>query len=392
MMTKTKKLLVLLGMVVVYAMFIISGFMSQWRRIVHDQGTFLIAGDTYNRGEINETHQQDSNRTYKRILYWTPYFNSDDFRFGFGHEAFVERGCAVSDCEATADRGLIGEVDVVLIHTPLVDEMPPRPLPHQTYVMIQDEPHMANSHVLMPAMADYFNLTMTYRHDSDITIQYAHEIRNVAFSELVDVDPKTRPKSVVWVVSHCETPSRRELYVAELAKHIDVDIYGECGTLTCPKKNNTYCREMYEQNYRFYLSFENDVCQDYVSEKLYHPLKYKIIPIVYGGADYDTRTPRNSVININDYPNPKDLADYLHSLTENRTAYNEYFKWKRSGIWYDLNPYLRMANGICRLCEILHDKQYIYRDYRDLKTWWVDGSCNTSAMDSMTSTWSNNII
>jgi hypothetical protein len=244
----------------------------------------------------------------------------------------------------------------------------------------------------MPAMADYFNLTMSYRKDSDITIRYAHEKRNVAFSELVDIDPKERPKSIVWVVSHCETPSKREIYVTELMKYIDIDVYGACGTYSCPKKNNTYCRAMYEQTYRFYLSFENDVCKDYVSEKLYHPLKYKIIPIVYGGADYAEASPRNSVINIHDYPNPKDLAAHLRHLTENRTAYNAYFKWKRSGISYDLNPYVRMAKGFCRLCEILHDDKYIYKDYSDMKTWWMNGSCDTSAMETMMTTWSNSTI
>ena len=33
-----------------------------------------------------------------------------------------------------------------------------------------------------------------------------------------------RPKLVVWVVSHCETHSRREFYVKKLRRHIQVRI------------------------------------------------------------------------------------------------------------------------------------------------------------------------
>ena len=35
-----------------------------------------------------------------------------------------------------------------------------------------------------------------------------------------------KPKHVAWLVSHCTTSSKREEYVAEMRKYIDVDIYG----------------------------------------------------------------------------------------------------------------------------------------------------------------------
>ena len=71
------------------------------------------------------------------------------------------------------------------------------------------------------------------------------------------------------MVSHCGTNNHREEYVKELQKHIGVDIYGQCGNLTCPRQNEgrwvsgPVCYEMIGKKYKFYLSFENSFCKDY---------------------------------------------------------------------------------------------------------------------------------
>ena len=36
-------------------------------------------------------------------------------------------------------------------------------------------------------------------------------------------------KLVFWLVSHCKSDNKREEYVKQLQKHINVDIYGGCG-------------------------------------------------------------------------------------------------------------------------------------------------------------------
>ena len=54
---------------------------------------------------------------------------------------------------------------------------------------------------------------------------------------------------------------------------------------------------MLETNYRFYLSFENSLCKDYVTEKFFKPMKYDVIPIVFNGADFKSYPPPHSAIN-----------------------------------------------------------------------------------------------
>jgi hypothetical protein len=41
-----------------------------------------------------------------------------------------------------------------------------------------------------------------------------------------------KTKDAVWIVSNCNTPSKREKYVKEMQKIINVDIFGRCGKLT----------------------------------------------------------------------------------------------------------------------------------------------------------------
>ncbi|KAK2143723.1 hypothetical protein LSH36_817g00001 [Paralvinella palmiformis] len=130
---------------------------------------------------------------------------------------------------------------------------------------------------------------------------------------------------------------------------------------------------MFERNYKFYLAFENNICTDYYTEKLLNPLEHEIVPIVFGGADYEHGFPQGSLINVVDFPNPKDLAHYLRTMTEEQ--YNGCLQWKASyRVLY--------ANDDCVLCELLHDSAYTRGEQilppsygGNYSKWWND-SCH----------------
>jgi alpha-1,3-fucosyltransferase len=179
------------------------------------------------------------------------------------------------------------------------------------------------------------------------------------------------------MVSNAAAPSQRMQYVTELQKHVAVDIYGKLGNLECkcPHHNcpldDEVCVEMMERNYKFYLSFENNVCKDYVTEKLWKVLNYKIIPIVLGGSNYAEMMPKKSYINVRDYESAEQLANYLKYLDQNETAYAEYFEWQR---YFRSN--VDFSTAFCHLCQSLHEDS-TPKVYGDMGKWWdMDGECN----------------
>ena len=78
-----------------------------------------------------------------------------------------------------------------------------------------------------------------------------------------------KTKLAAWFVSNCHAQNGRGNYVKELQKYIDVDIYGTCGTLKCSRSSSQTCYDKLNNDYKFYLAFENSNCVDYITEKLY---------------------------------------------------------------------------------------------------------------------------
>jgi alpha-1,3-fucosyltransferase len=180
---------------------------------------------------------------------------------------------------------------------------------------------------------------------------------------------KRKSKMGAWFASHCNTISYRDYLVRAMQSHIKIDVYGECGPLRCPK--STDCGAMLDADYKFYMAFENSLCVDYVTEKLFDNLKRLIVPVVYGGANYTKFAPPRSYINANDFADAKQLSDYLVYLDRHPEEYVKYFWWKR---WYRIKD--RMP--FCDLCKKLHELDYNFdrqQIYDDMDGWWRNGSC-----------------
>lgn len=115
------------------------------------------------------------------------------------------------------------------------------------------------------------NYSATYRYDSDIVTPYEkfHYINENKKSNNVSTNfALGKTKKVAWFVSNCIVNNKRLSYAEELGKHISVDIYGSCGPLKCNRLDSA-CFQMLNKDYKFYLSFENANCQDYITEKFF---------------------------------------------------------------------------------------------------------------------------
>jgi hypothetical protein len=144
---------------------------------------------------------------------------------------------------------------------------------------------------------------------------------------------------IAWFVSNCNTHSRREDYVAQLRSQLNIriDIYGDCSSIyhtsslsqTC-RKGTDNCMKNILMNYRFYLSFENSQCDTYITEKYWiQGLNRHAVPIVLGARkqQYERIAVPNSYIHVDDYRTVSDLAQELHRLNRNDTAFVRYLQW-----------------------------------------------------------------
>lgn len=315
--------------------------------------------------------------------------------FGFGQEPFVQAGCQVTNCWATDDRSQLDQSDAVIFHAGQfnLSDVPSRRLPHQRYIfyLFETLPHGRDAVFFSPSINGYFNWTMTHRRDSDIYIAEPYGAIRRKESKLIDqlppnLTPGERPippaklmetvrnhprlskkdKLVAWFCSNQYTHGKREDYIRELGQHIQVDIYGRCGNMTCLPKNSPRCNNLLDE-YKFYLSAENSLCADYVSEKFYRALSIDVVPIVYGGADYAAYAPPHSYIHVADFASPKHLAEYLLLLDKNEALYLKYFEWKK-----EYEVFKRPLNGWCDLCEKLNNPQEPTKIYDDMAKWWFD--------------------
>lgn len=326
---------------------------------------------------INEIYLDNKTKT---ILYWNDFFGSEDMGLGLGSDIF--KNCPVSNCYTTKIRDLPVELfDAIIFHgarySTRYDSYPEKRNPHQKYIFYSlESPY--NTKFDDTVNEHFYNWTLTYRRDSDIYNPYAlinceDNVTNYSIPTLEEVSKKKY--HVAWFVSNCETigSARRKKYALELSKYIDVHIYGTCGTYECPKSSGNKCLEKIENDYKFYLSFENSLCADYITEKFYNILKLNVVPIVLGLADHISIAPRKSFIDVYDFDSPKELAQRLREIGDNYEDYVSYFEWKKNCVVN--TKYLKIREFVlCQLCELLNAPQQ-YSSYDNIKDWFYGQKC-----------------
>ena len=226
----------------------------------------------------------------------------------------------------------------------------------------------------------FFNATITYRRDSDVYRPYGIFIEKSSkkppkiwknITKYHKISLKNRAKDIAWIVSHCETINLREKYAQELKdlNLLNVDIFGECGDQEILTNSIENAYETLAKEYKFYLSFENSNCLDYVTEKFYNPMKFGMIPIVLGGLssqDYARIAPPNSYLHVDDFESPRELMNYLVKLSQDETLYNSYFWWRDH---YEIESTFLQSN--CNFCQFLNSKNFSSKnDYSKIGEFW----------------------
>lgn len=219
----------------------------------------------------------------------------------------------------------------------------PRQSHHQWALLHEESPKNKMLFSFGDAM-QLFNHSATFRRHSDfpLTLQYLQSIdalisQNYFVPVLKKNDLLKGLAPVLYVHSDCDTPSGRDVYVKELMKHIKVDSYGAClHNKDLPKHLQDMSSGMNHDEflkivaqYKFTLAFENSVCEDYITEKLWRPLTVGSIPIYFGAPNVQDWLPNEeSAILVDNFNGPLELAQFIKKLNADDGKYNEYLLHK----------------------------------------------------------------
>ncbi|ELT94754.1 hypothetical protein CAPTEDRAFT_124454 [Capitella teleta] len=268
--------------------------------------------------------------------------------------------------------------------TGLKDFLPTRHPPNQKWIFHEREsPYRTwDKYRMKMDFWASFNVSVLYTGDADIIYsRYAVQCEKnpeykPQFPPNLDYI-KNKTGVALWIVSDCTSTNGRRDYVHEMQKYIDIDIYGGCGKgEVCGKYREFHidCVNQFIETYKFYLAFENSLCQDYYTEKLTKTIGLNVIPVVMGLVNYSSIVTPGTFIDVRDFQSVKALTDYLSYLDNNNTAFNEIIERRRATNCTQNFQY----KSVCQLCHYLHQNKDRRQTIQDPRVFWgTDRQCVT---------------
>ncbi|KAF9318333.1 Alpha 1,3 fucosyltransferase [Podila horticola] len=284
------------------------------------------------------------------ILWWTLHYDTDRYNF------YRINKCGLPyTCQMTLNRSYYEESPLVIFQQWQMDlrDLPPK---EDVYsgkkAWIYNSVEAPTSHARNEELGQLFAYRWTNWFNSDFVESYfvpglgpdsfigkvlqpplmTLETKNAL--RLRSQDNKRGLAPVAWIVSDCDSVSGRRLFVYQLRKYVNIDIYGR-GCMTnreWPRKQNgdEFSPDEIAAQYKFYLAIENINCDDYVTEKLLRAYEVGAIPIVDGPLDYSRfDATGNALVQSDHFDNsPKKLGRYIQQLDQDDTLYLDKLRYK----------------------------------------------------------------
>ena len=232
------------------------------------------------KNKMMSTSGSTINKTRKAItvlLVYTTFFGKKEW-FYIPDDCSLngkrKTSCKEDMIDVTYDKRRFTKSDFVLFHA--MSDMPS--LDHLKTI-IKEKPSSQfwiyfsqESPILTPdttPLNGMFDLTYTYRSDSHFVASYG-AYQEIPFANNREQNFSVgKDKQLFWMVSNCRSQLRKS-FVHELQRYIVVDVFGKCSrefrqyNSACSR--NESCIGIFK-HYKFYLSLENVLCEDYITEK-----------------------------------------------------------------------------------------------------------------------------
>ncbi|XP_055871196.1 alpha-(1,3)-fucosyltransferase C-like [Biomphalaria glabrata] len=363
-----------------------------YRSFDESKSPFILPPDKDMTGTVYTKHKPAGSTRYISIGYFDP-----NKELSFLQKTYFDE-CEYNKCKMTSDVESADAVIFLVARLTRVGIPTFRRKPGQIWIMKTDEAPSRFTwfeSLNRTGLKEHFNWTLTHKLDSDIPFVYGRLIRqNLTEPKDYDKIYQGKNRTAAWFVSHCKVRSDRMIYVERMQSRTDVDIFGLCGPYTCgmaekvpgvqtmrKQADQLQCFPLLSQSYKFYLAFENSLCQEYISEKFFKMFNnVDVVPVVRGGADYKRYFPSDMYVDAADFSTPEALADYLDDLGNDKERYISYLKNKDR-----YRSVLEFPDWQCRLCEKLHTDHSIHT-YSNVYEWWVKDSCH-DPVDSQQMFW-----
>lgn len=298
--------------------------------------------------------------------------------------------CSVQNCRLSYEDKDLNQADAVVFHVQFLlraSNMPRRSRVNQRWIMLLDESpmyHLSSSEKTLN-YDGLFNWTMTYKMNSDVPVPYGRTIKKALttlryhsstseqFWRINLMSSKT--KLVAALISHCNTINRRLEYVKVLKSLLQdhLDVIGNCmnGNIICPHHLKD-CSIL--SSYKFYLSFENSNCREYITEKVFwNAFEKYAVPIIMGASleDCQRLLPPGSYLHVDNFHSAKALVTYLRYLDDNNEYYLKYHEWRDSYTVLNEHGYFGSASKhYCRVCQALNYNSNTTKVYKKLHDFW----------------------
>ncbi|XP_053388280.1 alpha-(1,3)-fucosyltransferase C-like [Mercenaria mercenaria] len=219
------------------------------------------------------------------------------------------------------------------------------------------------------------NWSWSYRIDSDIFLPYGKlaKLKTVQKRDYGAIF-KRKTRIAAWVVSHCNTKSRREKFVTRLiSAGVPVDIYGKCSK-SKQRYQSSDIQEIINKHYKFYLSFENSICKDYITEKFFRYYEMDTVLIVRGGLNYSRFLDKSTFIDTSSFASIQQLADFLLKVNNSIELYSQYLR-NKDKYKTVLNIDQSLFQSSCELCGKLSNVKKFHNVYNRLEDFIDKGAC-----------------